>query len=496
VISMADVFAGVPQDSGVDLKQCRATFKRWLGDTYDTDALDAMLAAAAVERLDGDPLWLLIISGSGNAKTETVQALSGIDAIVASTIASEAALLSATQKRDRAKDATGGLLREIGDRGVLVIKDVTSILSMNRDLRGQVLGALREVHDGSWVRKVGAEGGRSLPWSGRIAVIGAVTTKWDTAHDVIAAMGDRFVLVRLDSTKGRIAAGRQAIGNTSFEVQMRAELADAVAGVIAGMDTSGITVTDEEREVLLAAANLATLARTGVEYDNRGDVIDAHAPEMPTRFAKELTQIVRRSVAIGMDRHDGLRLAIRCARDSMPPLRLAIIDDLAKHAGSTAQDVRRRLGKPRTTVDRQMQALHMLDVLDVTEEEAEYGGRRVTLWHYFLSKDIDPTALDPNSLPEKSVPTPRPQEERGRKDSSSYLVSDKSGKDSASMDDLHAATSSPAGESATSATEATGPPFYTCRLCPAGLWHHESQQRGICASCWKHVGNPNQERTA
>jgi hypothetical protein len=241
VISMADVFAGVPQDSGVDLKQCRATFKRWLGDTYDTDALDAMLAAAAVERLDGDPLWLLIISGSGNAKTETVQALSGIDAIVASTIASEAALLSATQKRDRAKDATGGLLREIGDRGVLVIKDVTSILSMNRDLRGQVLGALREVHDGSWVRKVGAEGGRSLPWSGRIAVIGAVTTKWDTAHDVIAAMGDRFVLVRLDSTKGRIAAGRQAIGNTSFEVQMRAELADAVAGVIAGMDTSGIT---------------------------------------------------------------------------------------------------------------------------------------------------------------------------------------------------------------------------------------------------------------
>jgi hypothetical protein len=31
-----------------------------------------MLAAAAVERLDGDPLWLLIISGSGNTKTETV----------------------------------------------------------------------------------------------------------------------------------------------------------------------------------------------------------------------------------------------------------------------------------------------------------------------------------------------------------------------------------------------------------------------------------------
>jgi hypothetical protein len=69
-------FEQAKRDAAVDLKQAHDVFKRWLGDDYDLDALDAMLAAAAVERLDGDPLWLLIISGSGNAKTETVQALS------------------------------------------------------------------------------------------------------------------------------------------------------------------------------------------------------------------------------------------------------------------------------------------------------------------------------------------------------------------------------------------------------------------------------------
>ena len=99
------------------------------------------------------------------------------------------------------------------------------------------------------------------------------------------------------------------------------------------MNPEPITVTDEETDRLLAAADLVTLARTGVEYDYRGDVIDAHAPEMPTRFAKQLTQIVRGAVAVGMNRADALRLAIRCARDSMPPLRLAIIDDLAAHPG-------------------------------------------------------------------------------------------------------------------------------------------------------------------
>ena len=37
------------------LDQAHQTFRRWLGEDYDLDALDAVLAAAAVERLDGRP---------------------------------------------------------------------------------------------------------------------------------------------------------------------------------------------------------------------------------------------------------------------------------------------------------------------------------------------------------------------------------------------------------------------------------------------------------
>lgn len=411
------------------LEEAHTVFQRWLGEDYDTDALDAVLATAAVERLTGDPLWMLLISGSGNAKTETVQALSGIGAHVVSTITSEGALLSATSKRERATDATGGLLREIGDRGVAVIKDVTSILSMNRDLRGQVLGALREIYDGSWVRKVGTDGGRSLPWEGRIAVVGAVTTAWDTAHSVIASMGDRFVLVRMNSAEGRQAAGRHAIGNTGHEIQMRQELSDATARVLANLDETLVDeLTPEEVDRLLAAADVVTLARTGVEYDYQGNVIDAHAPEMPTRFAKQLAQIVRGLLALGADRDRAMRLAIRCARDSMPPLRLGIIDDLATHPDSGVKEIRQRLGKPRNTVDRQLQALHMLGVLEVEEEDDFYRGREVTVWRYSLASHIDPEALKPPfNVPEKSVPTPNPLEEGRESTGSLGTPTDKSG---------------------------------------------------------------------
>ena len=158
-------------DAPATLAEAHSVFRRWLGDEYDVDTLTACLAVAAVERMSGDPLWLLVVSGSGNAKTETVQALSGAGAIAVSTISSEGALLSATSKKERSKEATGGLLRQIGERGLLVVKDVTSILSMQREMRAQVLGALREVYDGNWTRTVGTDGGQSLSWSGRVVFV-------------------------------------------------------------------------------------------------------------------------------------------------------------------------------------------------------------------------------------------------------------------------------------------------------------------------------------
>ena len=411
--------------TAVTLDEAHAIFRKWLGEDYDLDALNVMLATAAAERFDdgSDPVWLLIVGGPGNAKTETVQACDGIGAIVTSSISSEAALLSATPKRERTKNATGGLLRKLGDRGVLIVKDVTTILSMNRDQRANVLAALREIYDGRWYREVGTDGGQTMEWRGRIAVIGAVTTAWDTAHAVVSSMGDRFVLVRLDSTKGRQLAGRKAIGNTGSEQAMRAELAAAVAGVIAGMDTDPGDITETETNVLLAAADLVTLARTGVEFDYRGDVIDAHAPEMPTRFAKQLTQIVRGAVAVGMTRSEALRLAIRCARDSMPPMRLAIIDDVAKNPAAATPDVRKRIDKPRNTVDRQLQALHMLGVLTV--DEVEYGSEGRVRWFYTLSEGIDPDSLKPDQcVPEMSVHIPIPCKSEAE---SPVLGSDKSG---------------------------------------------------------------------
>jgi len=361
--------AEAPEHPKRTLEEVHAVFRRWLGPDYDMDTLDAALAAAASDRLSGDPLWLLIVAGSGNAKTETASSLAGTGAIITSTITSEGGLLSATPKREQAKGATGGLLRRIGNSGTLVIKDFTSILSADRTARAAVLAALREIYDGRWERNCGADGGRTLTWTGRITIVAACTTAWDAAHSVISAMGDRFVLVRARSDRGRVQSGIRAIHNTGEEITMRQELAAAVGGLIGHASTDEHEIDPLDAEQLVQAADIVTRSRTAVERDRHGNVAFPHEAEMPTRFARQLVMVVRGAVAVGMSSSAAMRLAIRCARDSIPPMRLEILLDLAEHGWSRPWDVRKRIQRPRSTVKREMEALYLLNVLRSEEEE-------------------------------------------------------------------------------------------------------------------------------
>jgi hypothetical protein len=370
------------------LEATRSVYTKWLGEEYDLGVSDVALSAAASAKLGGDPPWVQVVGGSGAAKTETIIPLRGANAVLASTISGEAGLLSATSEKDRAKDATGGLLRAIGSNGVLVIKDFTSILSMNRDTRALVLAALREIYDGHWDRNVGTDGGQTIKWDGRLVLIGACTTAWDSAHQVIAMMGDRFLLVRLNSRENRLAAGRKAMGNVDLERLMRAELAEAVGDLMAGVDGSReYTLAEKDDAGLLALADIVTRARTAVERDFQGNPAFAHDLEMPTRLAKQLVQVARGGLALGMERDDALATAERAARDSMPPLRQRVLTDVSGNSWTLTSEVVERLQLPRKTVDRTLQELHLLGLLVVRSNT-------LNRWEYMVAADVDAEALD------------------------------------------------------------------------------------------------------
>src|SRR5262245_58198915 len=101
------------------LDQVLSTFKNWL-HMPDPGIVEVCLAAIAANRIPGDPVWILLTGGASSGKTEVLNSLCALSNIRPVSTLTEAALLSGTGARERASDATGGLLRGIGPFGILV----------------------------------------------------------------------------------------------------------------------------------------------------------------------------------------------------------------------------------------------------------------------------------------------------------------------------------------------------------------------------------------
>jgi CRP-like cAMP-binding protein len=349
-----DPATGPPRHKGRAVDRCIATFRAWLY-MPDPGALLVTLATVAANRAEGDPVWLLVVGPPGSGKTEIINAINGQpDIHVASTL-TEGSLLSGTPKRERGAKAKGGLLREIGDFGIIVLKDFGSVLSMNRDTRGQVLAALREIFDGEWTRHVGTDGGQTLSWSGKVALIAGVTPAIDAHHAVIGSMGERFIFYRLPLTDADVQAQR-ALGHVGRERQMRKALAEAVRDVLDGADPDRLLAAPDAvlTRRLVEISTLAVRCRSAVDRDGyTHEITLIPEAEAPARLALVLLRLHNALRAIGVDGGQAWELVTACALDSMPAIRRAVLGCVvADPEPLSTTAIAERLGYPTITVRR------------------------------------------------------------------------------------------------------------------------------------------------
>jgi hypothetical protein len=351
------------------------TFRRWL-HLPDAGPLYAVLGTVAANRLDGDPVWLLLVGPPGGGKSELLNALTSLENVHRAATLTEAALLSGTPKKETAADAKGGLLRSIGEFGIVVAKDFGSVLSMNRDARAQLLAALREVYDGSWTRHVGTDGGRTLHWSGKLGLVGGCTPTIDRHHAVMGAMGERFLLYRLPDVDPSTQA-REALKHAGHERSMRADLAQAVHALMANGRHEPRSLSGEEGERLVALATLVVRARSAVERDGYSREIDLiPPPEAPTRLVVVLERLLAGLDAIGLDRKTSLSVVGKAALDSIPALRLAALECLARNGSADTTSIAIAVNYPSTTARRTLEDLAAHSLV----HRAPQGQGKADLW--------------------------------------------------------------------------------------------------------------------
>jgi hypothetical protein len=359
-------------------------YRKWL-HLPDPGRLLVPLGVVAANLGQSDPTWLLEVAASSSGKTEVLGPLARLPYVHPVGALTEAALLSGTPKKEHEAHATGGVLREVGDFGIILCRDFSAILALRHEQRAPVLAALREIYDGAWARAVGTAGGRRLEWSGKCGFIGAVTPNIDRHHAVMGALGERFLLNR-PVTNDRMEMGRRRLKNTNHEAVMRDEMADAIGSVLDNVNGDHFDFSDSEGEWLVTVATFVAAARTAVEREAYSHEVEAMPePEAPGRLVGSLANLTNGLRAIGAGEDDVWRLVGDVAWGWVPEVRRRLLRVIRERTGGLIAELSTATGVPRATAERALEDLHLLGLLSRWKETSE----RTTAWYYALNPDGD-----------------------------------------------------------------------------------------------------------
>ena len=343
----------------------------WL-ETEDREPIYAVLGAYFANLMSSDPVWLMIVAPPASGKTELLKVFDGMRKIYKVDHLTEGALLSAFGLRARPDGATGGLLKSIerdGGTGILVFKDFSTLLELHKDTRGQVLAALRRLHDGGYTKHTGMDGGVTFEWAGHVGVLAAATPQIERYYSVMGSLGQRFLLLRLHAgAKSRKEQAKSAIGNVGTEEEMRSRLREACAAMewrIKVPDSPPLIPAYVVDRIAALAALVAT-ARSDVGRDGRSRIITAvYEPEGPARLAKQLSGFYQGLKVVGLENKEAWEIVRRVGLDSIPDMRRRVLDPImaSEFHAQTTSDLRNTTGLPEKTLSRQLEELEALGAL-------------------------------------------------------------------------------------------------------------------------------------
>jgi hypothetical protein len=357
-------------------------------DLPDPEYVAVVLATWVANNLEGqrDPAWLMIVAPPASGKTAVIGRLSSLPETHMVSSLTVGGLLSGTPTSKKTAEATGGLLQEIGESGVLLLKDFTTTLEAPADSRAQTMSALREVYDGEFSRAMGIDGGVRLVWKGKLGIIAAVTDAIDHHAAGWAEMGARFLCYRLDDPMDRTTAARKALRGRSGEHEMELRAVNA-AHLEQALSTKVGPLTQELEEFVIVAADVGARLRSLVPRQHSGEVNGEVRLEGPARMAKALDSVLRGLISIGVPDADVRRVVSKLAGDSAFRSRTVCLMHIVRGRDTTAE-----ISKA-TGISEKVCRRLCDDLARVNLTEVDTAGSK----HRFAPTDIARRALKPLS---------------------------------------------------------------------------------------------------
>ncbi len=287
--------------------------------------LRVIVATVLANRVEGDPVWLLVMDEPSSGKTELLNLLYGqqnchfISTITANTLASgykgEVSLLTTLDPEPTP---------------IMIVKDFNTIATLQQDKRNEILSQLREVFDGKFNKRFG--NGVQVNWQGKLGFIGACTPVIQRYLSVWGILGERFIIYRLGSKIDQVQASLKAINISGEEQLYRDSAREILENILKGISTDiPVLLLKPDDDAGTRIANLSAFvvkARSPVMRNSYTREVEYVGSESSPRLAKSLVQLSKGfSLLRGNDRI-GLKdyeLLTDVAFSSVPPDRLKLL---------------------------------------------------------------------------------------------------------------------------------------------------------------------------
>lgn len=346
--------------------ELQEVFDKWML-LPDRHIVKFLISCYCANMLAQRPVWAMIIAASGGGKTELLNSLLDLKMVYPISSLTPQTFLSGM---GGGKDPS--LLPRVRDH-ILIFKDWTVILSMQKDARAEIFGQLRDIHDGAMTKEFG--NGQKRDWKGKVSILAACTESVDLNQQQNAHLGERFIYYR-PVMPDRLLVAHRALDNSSAQVQMGKELKDAMYAFIKGIDFTKFEILpelkDDMKHELVNLTNFSTLARSSVIRDRgyKQEVIFVPAPEMPTRVLQQLSLLASGAMVAngGTLLQSDIEMVYKTALDSVPRTNYMVIRELARADRQTTAVIASALGYPTDTIRTYLENITMIGVCTRTKE--------------------------------------------------------------------------------------------------------------------------------
>ena len=339
------------------------------------------LAVAASNHADGQPLWGMLVGAPSGGKTTAIDLVSYAASANLDSVTAPGLLSWHKANQHVAPTPTGALVR-LGERGLILIADFSTVLSGSRDRRDDLFAMMRRVFDGKIQRDLGNED-KALTWEGRVTFLAACTSQIDNFSAHTDALGPRWVNYRLPPRVGapRKAVTRRAV-KRSEDQNRTADEVTAMEGAAVVVGLAGFRARQEhlnDEHIISAvedAAQVTCWGRASVPRDSGGrrEICGIPEVEETPRVAQQLHMLVTHLIHIGLSDEEAINLMSKVAVDSMPAIRAKVLGALSATTGQfTSASIAKSLRTDWKVVNRAVEDLEALGLVTRAERLVSFG---------------------------------------------------------------------------------------------------------------------------